>query len=501
VRLLRLVALCLLLLLPYAARADDIGPEQAQALQQQLKDWLAGLLGPKLKLPDLPWRIAGERDHYQITWPIPGLDKPADDVAATASLRPLDGGRWSFEDVKAPPAANLTVTLPDTGDAIASGPLKIAFTLGSQDTHAVIDPSFATASTLHIDIGDFALTTDSTKEHQEQHINRYLVDTSLKPTQDGRLDLAMDATMDGWKSASKINGGAAMAIASQTMHALGRIEGVSRDRITLLLTAASAFFNALPDDAMEKGSKTKLPAPARAHLRLMVEALQDMLGAVRLEETVEGLQVEVAGMGSVAIKRFMVAFGGEAPDGKLHAWVDIGLDGLDTPNLPPKIAPYLPRHLEVKPSLSGVRTADLSKLALDATEEGADSDSLTPDVAALLSHGGADLGIEALSFDLGPAKFEGTGHIVLLSPVMWRGEGHVSATGLDELTAQARDDPVLQKALPVLILLRGLAKPDGERLVWNIASDGPSLTVNGVDLSQLGGDKSKDKQPDQPPKR
>jgi hypothetical protein len=501
VRLSRLVALCVLLLLPCAARADDIGPEQARALQQQLKDWLAGLLGPKLKLPDLPWRITGERDHYKLTWPIPGLDKPADDVAATASLRPLDGGRWSIEDVKGPAATNLTVTVPDTGDAIASGPLKIAFTLGTQDTHAVIDPSFATASTLHIDIGDFALTTDSAKERQEQHISRYLVDTSLKPTQDGRLDLTMDATMDGWKSASQINGGAAMAIASQTMHALGRIEGVSRERVTLLLTAAHAFFSALPDDAMEKGSKTKLPPPARAQLRLMVESLKDMLGAVRLEETIEGLQVEVAGMGSVAIKRFMLAFGGEAPDGKLHAWADFGLDNLDTPNLPPKIAAYLPRHLEVKPSLSGVRTADLSKLALDATEEGADSDSLAPDIAALLSHGGADLGIETLSFDLGPAKIEGTGRITILSPDTWRGEAHVSATGLDELTTQARGNPDLQQALPVLIMLRGLAKPDGDRLVWNIASDGPLVTVNGIDLSQLGGDKSKGKPPGQPPKR
>jgi hypothetical protein len=49
----------------------------------------------------------------------------------------------------------------------------------------------------------------------------------------------------------------------------------------------------------------------------------------------------------------------------------------------------------------------------------------------------------------------------------------------------------------VLILLRGLAKPDGDRLAWDIVSDGPALSVNGVDLSQLGGDKKNA----QPPKR
>ena len=51
-------------------------------------------------------------------------------------------------------------------------------------------------------------------------------------------------------------------------------------------------------------------------------------------------------------------------------------------------------------------------------------------------------------------------------------------------------------SLPVLIVLRGLAKPDGGRLVWDIVSDGPSVIVNGLDLSQLtGGGKPKAKPP------
>ena len=41
-------------------------------------------------------------------------------------------------------------------------------------------------------------------------------------------------------------------------------------------------------------------------------------------------------------------------------------------------------------------------------------------------------------------------------------------------------------------MLRGLGKPDGKKLVWDIVSDGPTVTVNGLDLSQLGsGDKPK----------
>ena len=110
----------------------------------------------------------------------------------------------------------------------------------------------------------------------------------------------------------------------------------------------------------------------------MIEALQGMLTAARLEETVDGLQVEVAGMGGMAVQHILIGFGGEAPDGKLHVWFDIGLDGLNAPTLPPKIAAYLPQHVEMRPSLSGVQTADLAKLATDATEDGRGRSSLSP---------------------------------------------------------------------------------------------------------------------------
>ena len=90
-RLPRFAVLCLLLLLPCGARADDIGPAQAQALQQQLKDWLAGLLGPTVTLPELPWRVTGEHDHYVITWPIPGLDQPR----PATWRRPRRCDRWT----------------------------------------------------------------------------------------------------------------------------------------------------------------------------------------------------------------------------------------------------------------------------------------------------------------------------------------------------------------------------------------------------------------------
>ena len=497
-RLPRHIALCLPLLLPFGALADDLGPAQAQALQQQLKDWFTGLLGPGIAVPDLPLQITGEGDHYRMAWPIPGLDDPASGAAVTASVRPLDGGRWAIDAIQLPEAAHFTVTIPDSGDPATGGPLKAALSVGRQDAHAEIDPALASPSTLHSDLGDVAITTDNANQHQEQRIDRYAVETSLKPAPDGRLDATMESTIEGWKTAAKTEDRAALAIGAQRVHALGRVDGVSPDKVAVLVSAMNGLFRALPPDLVEKHGKGDLPPPARAQLRALIQALPDLLTGVKLEETVDGLQVEVAGMGGLALQRMVLGFGGEAPGGNLHAWVEIGLDGLDTPSLPPKMTAYLPHHLELRPSVSGVRTADLSKLALDATEEGPGNDTLAPDIAAIFAQGGVNLAVETLSFDLGPAKVEGVGKVVVLSPDSWHGEARLAATGLDELTAQARKDPELQQALPVLMMLRGLAKPDGSRLVWDIASDGTAVTVNGIDLSGLAGDKPKAKQPNAP---
>jgi hypothetical protein len=484
VRLLGLAVLWLLLL-SVGARAEDIGPAQAQALQQQLKDWLAGLLGPAVKLPDLPWRVTGATDHYVIVWPIPGLTDKGGEVVTTTNVRPLDGGRWSIDDMKLPPSGSFTMNMPN-GEGGANTPMTVNFSVGRQDTHGVIDPALASPSTLRAEIGDLVVSTDNANQRQEQRFDHYVASTSLKPVPDGRLDLTMDTKVEGWKSASQVGGGTPVAIGIQAMQAVGHVGGVKRERVAALLAATGSLIGTLPPDVTTKGAKSDLPPAARAQLRLMIGALQDMLTSVSLEETVDGVQVEVAGMGGASIKRIQFGFGGESPDGTLRAWLNVGLDELASPSLPPKMAAYLPHHFEIKPTVSGIMTADLHKLALDAAEEG-DDDKFGPDIAALFSHGGIEAGLETLAFDLGPAKFVGVGQLTVLSPDEWHGKAHIVATGFDELTNQARTNPELQQALPALVMMRGMAKPDGQKLVWDIVSDGPSVTVNGLDLSQMGG--------------
>ena len=146
--------------------------------------------------------------------------------------------------------------------------------------------------------------------------------------------------------------------------------------------------------------------------------------AVSLEETLDGVQVEIAGMGGLSIKHLLIGFGGEAPDGRLHAWLDIGLDELDSPSLPPQ-GRGLPAAA-LRDQAEPVRREDCRSAQAGAgrDEEGADSDARNRRSPRCFSHGGVNVGLETLSFDLGPAKVRAPAtspHVAR----QWHGEAHV----------------------------------------------------------------------------
>jgi len=69
----------------------------------------------------------------------------------------------------------------------------------------------------------------------------------------------------------------------------------------------------------------------------------------------------------------------------------------------------------------------------------------------------------------------------------WYFEDEVSQAA-DALMDRIKADPTLSQALPFLVLARGLAKPDGDGLAWDIAFDETKkVVVNGTDLSRIAG--------------
>src|SRR5689334_18602404 len=151
--------------------AQSVTSEQATQLRQQLNDWIAGLLGPSVKLPDLPLKVTAAGDHYDLSLPILGLQVPKGDPALVAELRPLSGGRWSLEKARVPSTGSFTITVPETG-AGPSGPMKGSYTVGKQDLQSTIDPGFTSPSTSHSVVEGLAIAMDGPNRHQEEHIDR-----------------------------------------------------------------------------------------------------------------------------------------------------------------------------------------------------------------------------------------------------------------------------------------------------------------------------------------
>jgi hypothetical protein len=159
----------------------------------------------------------------------------------------------------------------------------------------------------------------------------------------------------------------------------------------------------------------------------------------------------------------------------------------------------VPRRVALHPVLSGVGVAELTGLALAATATPPDDQARDAALAALFNGPGITIGIDPLTIELPAARLDATGSVVVRGPDRYAGRAKVVLTGFDALMAQAQDDPNLRDIAPVLILARGLAKPEGDHLVWDVVADESGGTVNGVDISSLVGGGQAPAQP--PPKR
>src|SRR6185312_4671855 len=190
----------------------------------------------------------------------------------------------------------------------------------------------------------------------------------------------------------------------------------------------------------------------RAALRSLIESLRDIITAITGKETIDGLHIAVAGQGEANVRQVRLALDGSAPDGMLRGWFEVGLDGIAVQDLPPNVASLVPTHVALRPSVAGVSLADLMTLALEATEPDADSALLVGDAEALLTHGGITLGLDSLDIDLGPATLRAHGQAVVTAVDEYQAEAHVTATGIDALMQQARGNPDLRQALPVLAM-------------------------------------------------
>jgi stage V sporulation protein SpoVS len=174
------------------------------------------------------------------------------------------------------------------------------------------------------------------------------------------------------------------------------------------------------------------------------------------------------------------------PGRKLAATFALALEGLTATELPPEAKPFVPSHFAITPTVSGIDLADLDALIMAATAPPQEHPDIDARIAALMAHGIA-VGLDTLAFNLGPADFSGTGKLTAYSPQKIAGAADLKATGFDQLVQQALKTPALGQAVPMLAIMRSLARPEGDALVWAVRLDNSVVTVNGHDLTGLFG--------------
>lgn len=137
------------------ACADPVTPDQASSLETQIRAWLVDAVGPKITLPKRPVEVTAAGDHYDLAVPFSVLLDTSGTPAAgpgsvTASLKPLDQGKWALDDVRMPSPGHFAF---DMGPPGAKLPVVVETRMADQNTHILFDQNFATPSTMTSSVG------------------------------------------------------------------------------------------------------------------------------------------------------------------------------------------------------------------------------------------------------------------------------------------------------------------------------------------------------------
>jgi len=460
-------------------------PQQAQALADQLQAWLVGTLGADFPPPPHALQVTPQDDGYAVAWPLGLLPGVATEAGSevSATVRPLDRGRWSIDAIRLPNPMTLTVTAPAGGKA--SGPVHVTWQVAGQQAEGVLDPSLASPSSLTFRLTGTDLTVDGPRVSQRSHFDAMTVQAGLVPAAVGRADVTEEASGENYSSTQRDQHGE-VQLAARSIHASGHLTGLDLARAEAALHAGlhvvSEALALRGTDVHERRDAVLRPAVV-AFLR----SLRDLTSGGELSETLEALRV-VSGEHRVAVDRLGVGTGWKARDGLLSAQVSLVADGVRSPEIPGEFRAYVPRHVLVRPMVAGVSLTAVDDLLNGAAAPAADRPGrLAAALAALFAAGPPSVGIDALEIDLGPAKVRGAGVLVADAPDDLRGQAEVTATGFDALLDQIRADPKLASALPVLATIRLLARPEGDRLIWDITFRHGDLLINGTDITALLG--------------
>jgi hypothetical protein len=452
-----------LLLVPIAAHA--------RAPEADLLDALSlisfGLLAPR----DPPPQVTHDGDLYRVRVPLPALAEPPD-AAVEATARPLDAGTWDITALTLPPAGVL-----NTPGQAKAAPGLLTFAIGRQSFHAKVDPTLATPSPFNAQLGKITLRTENAPQHTEQTIEQYSTNGTLSGDGHGRMNAHALGTLTNWLitgAGDKPSDSFSLSMRSAAVRYT--VEGLDRARAEHLRATLQNRPAAAPAQT--------LSPEARERLHGMIDDFGALLTRFDIDETIQAVRFEAAGSNRFEFGSVRLGLAGDFRDGRVNAHLDISLADPSSGMVPPEYAALMPHRVTIRPAVSGVRSEALTQWLRDATAEGADTTALQTRAIAVLDDPQAHAGIESLLIETGPLTVQGSARVLTLPGNTLGYSVHLTASGLDAMMATLQQNPKAMQIIPMIFLAKGMAKSQGDSLVWDINYANGAVTVNNVPLAQ-----------------
>lgn len=476
-----LFALALFPLVPGAARAQTT-PDGARALEKQIQDWISSTLGPNVKIAQRPVQAVANGDHYDLAIPLGDGPNPP---RWTGTARERSGGRWAIDDMRVPSPSEFHVKLPEAttqgGPPGMTGDITYKLTIGSQSAQMLIDPTFATTTTTTTAVKNVDIQSTGGMAPQTSHIDSGTGSFVLQPAEGGRLDVAIESNLDGYSINTTVPNTGPLKIAFGQAHVMANATSISRERAVQMLQAVIALGKAMTPTPGDTTATTPSPEQSAATI---LEAVADLATGASLDETLQNINLEVAGMAG-SLHAMQIGFAAKGVGGLLQARMDLGAEGLTLPELGlGSMAALIPTKISLRPIVSGVPADAVMAMAKASSEGG----SPTPDnIMALFAKGPITAGIETLTIAVAGAEFTGLGKVAIASPQDISGTAQITATNLDLLQQKIAAEPSLAQAMPVIILMKGIGRTVGNQMVWDITYRGGHVLVNNQDLNAMAG--------------
>ena len=471
------VAVTLAHALPSAAWAQAT-PDRAASLQQQIQDWLQTMVGSAVTISRSPVQVTAAGDHYDLALPIGAAP---DAPRLTGKMTDAGAGRWAVDDVRIPSPSAFHFPLPaSTKPGTPTGEITTTVTAGDQNQRLLFDPTFATPSTWTSAIKDLGVTTLGPTLTQFSHVDSAVGASTMTPTSDGRVDVAVNSALDGYtiKMSTEQNG-QPVSISMGKVSLVTSVLGLSRERAVDLVRMVSR----LGSNPARNQAVAAAPLDRETSTALLT-ALADLATSVSFEEKVNDISVTTQGM-SGSLNLFSVGLASKTNGGKLEAQMPLSAEGLTLPDLGlGDTVKLIPTKLSLTPSITSVPTSALMQIAKKLADK---QDPDDRDVAGLFSQGPITAGIDNFALDVAGSSFSGSIKVLASAPNIFSGTGQISADNIDRLQQAMSADPQTAQVTPLLIFLKGVGRAEQNRLVWDIVYRDGHVLVNGQDMTALAG--------------